>query len=111
MPEPKGNDVQRTLAVRVTPDYHAQLVMAAQIDDISLTDLMMAALDTYMASRREAPDFQAKAAKALEDAEAQIARTRADAARHCRKALRARQTLRLRAGLGARMRLPADAGS
>ncbi len=34
MPEPKGNDVQRTLAVRVSPDYHAQLAMVAQIDEI-----------------------------------------------------------------------------
>lgn len=76
MPEPKGNDV-RTLAVRVSPDFHAQLAMVAQVDEMSLTDLMMAALDQYMASRREAPDFQAKAQKALEDAEAQMARTRA----------------------------------
>jgi HicB family len=76
MPEPKNSDV-RTLAVRVSPDYHAQLSMVAQIDEISLTDLIMAALDSYMTSRREAPDFQAKAAKALEDAEAQMARTRA----------------------------------
>jgi hypothetical protein len=76
MPEPKGNDV-RTLAVRVSPDYHAQLSMVAQVDEMSLTDLMMAALDNHMAARREAPDFQAKAQKALEDAEAQMARTRA----------------------------------
>jgi hypothetical protein len=77
MPEPKGNDVQRTLAVRVTPDYHAQLSMVAQVDEISLTDLMMAALDQYMAQRRESADFKAKVQKALEDAEAQMARTRA----------------------------------
>jgi hypothetical protein len=77
MPEPaKGSDV-RTLAVRVSPDYHAQLSMVAQVDGMSLTDLMMAALDSYMASRREAPDFKAKAQQALEDAEAQMARTRA----------------------------------
>jgi len=69
--------VMRTLAIRVPPDYHAQLAMVAQIDEMSLTDLMMAALDAYMASRREASDFQAKAQKALEDAEAQMARTRA----------------------------------
>jgi hypothetical protein len=37
----------------------------------------MNALDQYMAARREAPDFQAKAQKALEDAEAQMTRTRA----------------------------------
>jgi len=76
MPEPKGNDV-RTLAVRVSPDYHAQLSMVAQVDEMSLTDLMMAALDSYMASRRESEDFKAKVQQALEDAEAQMARTRA----------------------------------
>ncbi len=76
MPEPKGSDV-RTLAVRVSPDYHAQLSMVAQVDEMSLTDLMMQALDNHMAARREAPDFQAKAQKALQDAEAQMARTRA----------------------------------
>ena len=76
MPEPKGNDV-RTLAVRVSPDYHAQLSMVAQVDEMSLTDLMMAALDKYMAQRRESEDFKAKVQKALEDAEAQMARTRA----------------------------------
>ena len=53
MPEPKGNDVQRTLAVRVSPDYHAQLPMVAQVDEMSLTDLMMTALDQHMASRRD----------------------------------------------------------
>jgi hypothetical protein len=76
MPEPKGNDV-RTLAVRVSPDYHAQLSMVAQVDELSLADLMMKALDNHMAAPREAPDFQAKAQKALEDTEAQMARTRA----------------------------------
>ena len=77
MPEPKGSDVQRTLAVRVSPDYHAQLSMVAQVDEMSPTDLMMTALDQYMASRRESEDFKAKVQKTLEDAEAQMARTRA----------------------------------
>src|SRR6266700_3428145 len=76
MPEPKGSDV-RTLAVRVSPDYHAQLSMVAQVDGMSLSDLMVKALDNHVASRREAPDFKAKVQKALEEAEAQMARTRA----------------------------------
>lgn len=76
MPEPKGNDL-RTIAVRVSPDFHAQLSMVAQIDDISLTDFMMAALEDRVATRRNAPDFKAKAQAALEEAEAQMARTRA----------------------------------
>ena len=51
--------------------------MVAQVDEMSLTDLMMKALDNHMAARREAPDFKAKVQKALEEAEAQMARTRA----------------------------------
>ena len=78
MTEPKGAEgQQRTVAVRVSPDYHAQLSIVAQVDGVSLTDLMMTALDNHMAARRAAPDFQAKAKQALEDAEAQMARTRA----------------------------------
>jgi len=76
MPEPKASDV-RTLAVRVSPDFHAQLSMVAQVDEVSLTDLMMAALESHIAARRDAPDFKAKAQAALEEAEAQMARTRA----------------------------------
>jgi predicted transcriptional regulator len=76
MPELKGSDL-RTVAVRVSPDFHAQLSMVAQVDEMSLTDLMMQALENHVAARREAPDFKAKVQKALEEAEAQMARTRA----------------------------------
>jgi hypothetical protein len=76
MSEPKPAEV-RTLAVRVSPDFHAQLTMVAQVDEISLTDLMMRALEGHIVARREAPDFKAKVQKALEEAEAQMARTRA----------------------------------
>ena len=51
--------------------------MVAQVDEVSLTDLMMAALENHMTARREAPDFKAKVQKALEEAAAQMARTRA----------------------------------
>jgi hypothetical protein len=51
--------------------------MVAQVDEMSLTDLMMKALDNHMAARRESEDFKAKVQKALADAEAQMARTRA----------------------------------
>ena len=76
MPEPKGSDL-RTLAVRVSPDFHAQLSMVAKVDEMSLVDLMMQALEHHVAARREAPDFQAKVQQALEEAEAQMARTKA----------------------------------
>jgi hypothetical protein len=78
MPEPttKGSDV-RTIVLRVSPDHHAQLTLVAQVDEITLTDLMQKALDNYMAERRAAPDFQDKVQAALAEAEAQMARTRA----------------------------------
>jgi predicted HicB family RNase H-like nuclease len=66
MPEPKGRDV-RTLAVRVSPDFHALLTTVAQVDEMSLADLMMKALENHVASRREAPDFKAKGSRAVED--------------------------------------------
>jgi hypothetical protein len=76
MAEPKGSDV-RTLAVRVSSDFHALLTTVAGVDEMSLTDLMMTALENHMNARREAPDFKAKVQKALKDAEDQMARTRA----------------------------------
>lgn len=76
MSEPKTNEV-RTLAVRISPDFHAQLTMVAQVDEMPLTDLMMRALENHITTRREAPDFKAKVQKALAEAEAQMARTRA----------------------------------
>lgn len=76
MPEPKNSDV-RTLAVRVSPDFHAQLSMVAQVDEMSLTDLMMTALQNHVAARRQAEDFQAKVQAALAEEEARMARTRA----------------------------------
>jgi hypothetical protein len=76
MPEPKNSDV-RTLAVRVSPDFHAQLSMVAQVDEVSLTDLMMTALQNHVAARRDAPDFKEKVQAALAEAEAQMARTKA----------------------------------
>lgn len=76
MAEPKNSDV-RTIALRVSPDYHAQITLVAQVDEITLVDLMQRAIDKYVAERRAAPDFQEKVAAALADAEEQMARTRA----------------------------------
>lgn len=76
MPEPRNSDV-RTLAVRVSPDFHALLAMVAQVDEMSLTDLMMAALQHHVDARRQAEDFKAKVQAALAEEEARAARTRA----------------------------------
>ena len=74
MAEPKNSDV-RTIALRVSPDYHVQITVVAQVDEITLVDLIQRALDKYVAERRAAPDFQEKVAAALAEAEAQMART------------------------------------
>jgi uncharacterized protein (DUF1778 family) len=75
MPEQK-NEV-RTLAVRVSPDFHALLLMVAQVDDMSLTDLMMKALEGHVEARRQAEDFKAKVQAALAEEQARMARTQA----------------------------------
>jgi hypothetical protein len=49
----------------------------AQVDGISVTDLVMAALENHVATRRQAEDFKANVQAALAEAEAQMARTRA----------------------------------
>jgi hypothetical protein len=77
MAEPKTPSDVRTLAVRVTPDFHAQLSMVAQVDEVSLADMMMTALQNHVAARRDAPDFKEKVQAALSEAEAQMARTKA----------------------------------
>lgn len=76
MAEAKNPDV-RTLAVRVSPDFHALLTMVANVDEISLTDLMMKALESYVDARRQAEDFQTKVQAALAEEQARMARTQA----------------------------------
>ena len=83
---------------------------------VSLTDLMMAALDSYMAQRRESEDFKAKAQQALEEAEAQMAQDQGHAARHvARGSAYGVSPAGLRrspqAGVDARRSLPAEVGS
>jgi uncharacterized protein (DUF1778 family) len=75
VPEQK-NEV-RTLAVRVSPDFHALLLMVAQVDDMSLTDLMMRALEGHVDARRQAEDFKTKVQAALAEEQARMARTQA----------------------------------
>jgi hypothetical protein len=77
MPEPKTPSDVRTLAVRVSPDFHALLTMVAQVDEMSLTDLMMTALQNHVAARRQAEDFKTKVQAALDEEAARTARTRA----------------------------------
>jgi hypothetical protein len=114
MAEPKTPSDVRTLAVRVTPDFHAQLSMVAQVDEVSLTDLMMTALQTTWphvatprTSRRRSRPLWLRQ------------RPRWPEPRPCcsvpcprvppmRQVLRQALTLRLRVGAGARRRLPAD---
>jgi hypothetical protein len=66
----------RMLAVRVSPDCHAQLPVVGQVYEISLTDLMMRALENHMPRvvRRRTSRPRLKGPRR---AEAHMARTRA----------------------------------
>ena len=67
-PTGKGPGV-KTLGIRLPDDLHAQFVLVAQLDGISLTDAIRRAIETYVAAKQSEPDFQARVTAALEDIE------------------------------------------
>lgn len=66
--EPKGNGV-KTLGIKLPPGLHAQFVLVAQLDELSLNDAALKAVELYVETKQSAPDFQARAAAVLEEIE------------------------------------------
>lgn len=59
----------KTLGIRLPDELHAQFVMVASLDGISLTDAIRRAIEHYVAAKQSEPDFQARVAAALEEIE------------------------------------------
>jgi hypothetical protein len=59
----------KTLGIKLPDDLHAQLVLIAGLDGMSLTDAIRAAIDGYIERRRSEGDLAARAAQALGDIE------------------------------------------
>jgi hypothetical protein len=73
--EPRSNGV-KTLGIKVPDALHAQFALVAQLDDISLGDAALRAVESYVATKRAEPDFAARAQAALEEIEREAAARR-----------------------------------
>jgi len=73
MSEPKG---VKTLGIKLPPGLHAQFVLVASLDDISLGDAALRAVELYVETKRSEPDFAARAQAALEEIEREAAARR-----------------------------------
>ncbi|MDQ1249482.1 MAG: hypothetical protein QG597_3857 [Actinomycetota bacterium] len=76
MSEPSGRGY-KTIAVRLPDEEHAQLVLIAALEELSLSDSLRMAVQHLIAKKREGGDLAAQAAKALEEMEAEAAMKRA----------------------------------
>lgn len=66
----------KTIGVKLPDEIHAQLVLIANLDGVSLTDAIRAAIDGYLERKRGEGDLVARASQALEDIEREAAQRR-----------------------------------
>jgi len=67
MSEPTGRGSVKTLAIRLPDELHAQLVLVASLEALSLTDTIRQAIEELIERKRTDGDLAAQAAKALEE--------------------------------------------
>jgi hypothetical protein len=66
----------KTLGIRLPAELHAQFALVAQLDDISLGDAALRAVELYVSTKRSEPDFAARAKTALDEIEREAATRR-----------------------------------
>jgi len=59
----------KTLAIRLDEELHARLTVLAQLDDITITDAIRQAIETYVETKRNEGNLADRAAGALEEIE------------------------------------------
>jgi hypothetical protein len=78
MSEPKdARSGVKTLGIKLPDALHAQFALVATLDDISLGDAALRAVELYVATKRQEPDFAARAEAALGDIEREAATRKA----------------------------------
>jgi hypothetical protein len=65
MSEPRGG--VKTLGIKVPDTLHSQFTLVAQLDGISLNDAALRAVELYVTTKRQEPDFAQRATAALEE--------------------------------------------
>ena len=66
----------KTLAVRLPDELHAQLVLVAALEELSLNDTIRQAVEQLIEHKRAGGDLAVQAAKALEEMEQEAATKR-----------------------------------
>ncbi len=66
----------KTLAVKLSPELHAQLSLISGLDGLSMGAALLRAVEVYVDTRRNQPDFAERAATAVAEAEAEAAARR-----------------------------------
>jgi len=67
----------KTLGIKLPAGLHAQFTLVAQLDDLSLNDAALRAVEFYVESKRSEGDFAQRAAEALAEIEREAAARRA----------------------------------
>jgi predicted transcriptional regulator len=57
----------KTLAIRLEDDTHAQLSMLAQLEELTVTDAIRQAIDSFIEAKRSQPELTERAEAVLAD--------------------------------------------
>lgn len=68
-PTEKVSGGVKTLGIRVPDALHAQFVLVAKLDGLSLNDACVRGVELYVQQRQSEPDFKARVASVLEEIE------------------------------------------
>lgn len=68
----------KTLAIKMSDELHAQASAVAQLEGISLTELIRTSIEGYLDTKRDSGELQSKAQAVLDDIERE-AQTRREA--------------------------------
>ncbi|MBP2322676.1 hypothetical protein JOF56_003061 [Kibdelosporangium banguiense] len=71
--DPRNGNTVKTLGIKLPDALHAQFALVAQLDDDSLGDAAVKAVELYVQTKRAEPDFAERARKALEEIEREAA--------------------------------------
>jgi hypothetical protein len=66
----------RTLAIRLEEDQHSQLTMVAKLENLSVSDAIREAIDSWIDSKKSNPELQQRAEAILADMEREAASRR-----------------------------------
>jgi len=66
---PQHDKTTKTLAIRLDEDLHARLSVLAQLGEITVTDAIRQAIETYVETAKSQGNLAARAAGVLEDIE------------------------------------------